>query len=325
MWIRDRLVLAPPGGGARSFVERGLRGPLRDLRPVRVVLGKRVTTERGLVGVIGGALGHGRMTSPRRLIEHLRSLPERAVLTLGPLGRAHLRTPEGLGALRLLRRLVGETGDRVLWLVVSDDVTVGAMEAVVPLRGAFTHVLPLPALGMEEVQALVERRHRASGYRLRFEGGRRGVGGGFGKGRGIGKGLVGPGAEREEVFEGLWERSGGVPLRVVFEWLRSVEHVGSAAGGDEEIVARPVRPLALGFLDTLGLDELVLVAQLHVHAGLTPEEAARVLRVALGDADAALRGLAWRSVAQRSPVGVYELNPLLWGALRERLRERGIA
>ena len=359
------LVLAPPGGGARSFVERGLRGPLRDLTPIRVVLGKRVTTARALVGAIGGALGHGRMTSPRRLMEHLRALPERSVLTLGPLGRAHLRTPDGLEALRLLRKLVGETGHQVLWLVVSDEVTVRALEAAVPLREAFTHVLPLSALGLEEVQALVERRHRASGYRLRFEGARHGTGGG------LGKGLVGAGSEREGVFEALWERSQGVPLRVVFEWLRTVEHVGAqddesgarddqigardghigarddqigardghivARDGhivarddqigarDDEIVARPVRPLALGFLDGLGLDELVLVAQLHIHAGLTTEEAARVMRVGEGDADAALRGLAWRSVVQRSPVGVYELNPLLWGALRQRLRDRGIA
>jgi|GEM_PF-3284186 len=301
------VVTGARGQGVSSLIERVLRHLPPGTDVGRVPLNPRRESQRELTRAIGIAIGKRRLTSERRIEEHLSALPNPTVLVVEPLGRVHLRHRSGVEGLRLLRRLIGATANNVLWIVGTDPHVLSAIDGLVPMTGAFTHKVDLGPLNGDELAQLIETRHQASGYRTHY---------------------VAPGGltvdqeeARERFFARLAQRAGGRPLIGVFEWLRALR-----LGPDGQTVVAQLAPaLDLSYIDSVSLTDLITLAQVHVHDGLTPEELATVRRIPPEDAEGLLRRLMWRHIVELAPSGHYVINPVIWPRLARRLRARGIA
>ena len=299
------LLRGPRGSGRTSLIDRLLRSLPANVESTRAHLSHHVTSERALVRELGASLGFERLQSPKRLIEHLLGRPRPLVFALEPLGRLHLRCRDGLGALAALEKIVSDTADRVLWIAAGDPDGLRAMDALAGVSSVFTHTIDLEPLDAEDVRALVTVRHRASGYKLRFHDAAQG----------------GTSSELElRYFETLRERSHGEPLLAVYQWLRSLRLDET---GHTLVVEAPP-PLDLGFVARLDTPELLVLAQAHVHAGLTLEDGARVTSLSADGGVRLLRRLAWRHFLDTVEPGLHIVNPVLWPALRQELRQRGV-
>ncbi|PKN56235.1 MAG: hypothetical protein CVU56_17070 [Deltaproteobacteria bacterium HGW-Deltaproteobacteria-14] len=302
------VVVGGRGQGVSSLIERALRHLPAGTAVGRVPLNPRRESERELTRAIGAAIGKKRLKSNRRIEEHLVSLPTPLVLVIESLGRIQLRHRHGVDGLRLLRRLIGATAHKVLWIVGTDPLVLSAADGLVPLSRSFTHKVELGPLDAGQMARLIETRHQASGYRTQYADPNGGA-------------ASDQEDARERFFVKLAERAGGRPLIGVFEWLRALR-----MGEDgQTVLAELPDALDLSFVDRVPLNDLITLALVHVHDGLTPSELALVQRIPADDADEVLRRLAWRHIVEQTPSGDYAINPVIWPRLARRLRARGIA
>jgi len=277
-----------------------------DLTAIRVNLSQRTTDEKKLVKQLAAAAGLTRVQSVSRLITSLNNRPRPTVFLVSPLGRLHLRHRDGLGALKAMQRIIGETVGQVLWLLVSDSDTLRSIDALSTLSTAFTHRVELSPLNTEDATRLIQSRHRASGYRLRFH-------------------TPTPGHDTEDelrtrFFDELNERSQGIPLLLIYHWLRSLR-LDSA---HQTLVCELPTPLDLGYVEELRTDELITLGRILVHAGLSAKELAKVTTVTEGDANAVLRQLGWSHLLDNTDGDMHVVNPILRQPLRDVLTRRGV-
>lgn len=190
--------------------------------------------------------------------------------------------------------------------MAADPVALNAVKPLVAIDTAFTEVIDLPALRPEMVEALITARHRASGYKIRYQE--------------PASGFVAQAELRTRFFEVLTERAHGMPLLCVYEWLRSLRF---DAQGQAVVVESP-KPLELAYVDQLTEADLLLVAQVHIHAGLTPSDAAKVASVEQEGAVGRLRRLAWRHFLDEPEPERFVINPVMWPRLRRALYKKGV-
>ena len=193
-------------------------------------------------------------------------------------------------------------------IVGTDPHVLAAIDGLVPLSGSFTHKVELGPLDANGMARLIEARHQASGYRTRYPT--------------LGGAAASDQREaHDRFFARLAERAGGRPLIGVFEWLRSLRMDDDG----QTVLAELAEALDLSYIDAVPLADLITLALVHVHAGMTPAELATVARIPPDDADETLRRLAWRHLVELGPSGYYAINPVIWPRLAQRLRTRGIA
>jgi hypothetical protein len=156
------------------------------------------------------------------------------------------------------------------------------------------------------MEALIKVRHRASGYDLRFQP--------------SSSGSSAPEELRDRFYSVLAHRSHGLPLLVMYEWLRSLR-LDTAS---RTLVAESMPGLNLQFLDTLDIRDLILLGRILVHAGLTPKELSRVHAMTSVEAEATLRRLGWTHLVELGEKEQHVINPVLCEPLRQVLTRSGI-
>ena len=157
-----------------------------------------------------------------------------------------------------------------------------------------------------ELQGLIEIRHHASGYRLQY-------------------GAQNDSAEnqaeqRNRFFSQMFEQTHGLPIGAILHWLRSIQVEPSGRG----VMCTTPQPLELAFVQELSTEDLLLLAQIHIHDGLTTNELSRLNGWNHSDAREALRSLAWRHLVSINAHQIHNINAIVWPAIRQRLELGGI-
>jgi Kef-type K+ transport system membrane component KefB len=172
--------------------------------------------------------------------------------------RLFRRTPEGLLRVRRFLELIAATSDQVLWVVLMAEPAVAVLDPALELRARFPTTLRVAEMSAEQLAAVVDGRHRLSGYPLRIE----------------------PGAptltdllreplrarllrsREDSAFERLARLSGGNVRQALRLWL-------AAAHTDREepgvVIVGPLPDHAIPLLDQLPLSSRVLLAALLLH------------------------------------------------------------
>ena len=97
---------------------------------------------------------------------------QRKLVVLENAERLFRRTPEGLDTVRRLFELIAGTGAQIQWVVLMVDVAVRVLDPALELRARFSLALHVPGVVTDEVERVLDARHRLSGYALRREPGR---------------------------------------------------------------------------------------------------------------------------------------------------------
>ena len=148
-------------------------------------------------------------------------------------------------------------------------------------------------------------RHRATGYRLGFSSVEDGV-------------VENQASLRRAFFDCLNRASGGNVFSAIFYWLRSVEGVEG-----DLLKIKPLEELRLGFLQTLPLNELVNLAMIVQHGGLTAEDFTAIFRIPLGEGRARMTHLERLGVLKREGE-VYVINQILYHPIVMQLQKRNL-
>lgn len=249
-----------------------------------------------------------RIVSARQLEQFLRNLfqcseqeelqsallQKRRVVMLEELERTFLRKINGFEGLRSFLNLISSTSRTTLWILSINETSFRYLDAAVPLRQSFTHRVNAMSVRPEDVSNAVLHRHYLSGLRLEFAPPP-------GKDPRVSRVRRFLGLEEDPqqlFFDGLYQQAEGI-FRAAFElWQDSIERIEGGAVHMRQPLAPDYRPL----LRELTMEDLFMLQAVLQHGGLTVEEAAECLRIAVEDSRRRLEKLTSLEILEAEPL-----------------------
>jgi Kef-type K+ transport system membrane component KefB len=161
-------------------------------------------------------------------------------------------------------RLIADTRRHAFWLVSIDTTLLALFNELENVEEVFTHLVRLPALGLEEVKHLVESRLEQLNVEVIFQPRR----------RNRWHARLGASRESERLYRALWLASGGVPARVVAACRAAFKVRGQQLSLRSDAII-PARAPDYRFDEV----QLALLATVHRYGPQTLDRLARELAV----------------------------------------------
>lgn len=312
-WRQGRLsavvVIGEQGSGKTSLINCAMEQRLKGLPLVRHRIEETLLDEAKFVELLnrlldmdGASLGD--------LEEKIAQSQERRVVLLEDLHHLHLRAMKGLDLLPRFLDFVDAIGTHILWLVSIEQYAWQYLEQVLQVSRHFTFRIETGHLSRRELEGAIMARHRATGYRLRFTGEERALEGN--------QEIL-----QREFFDQLHRACGGNVFAAIFYWLRSVDGVE-----EDVLLIKPLEELGLQFLRDLPLPDLLSLAMLVEHGGLSAEHFSDIFRIPSREGRARLAHLERQGILNRSRKGngreVYAINQILYHPLVVQMRRRNL-
>ena len=102
------------------------------------------------------------------LIEELLKTEDKCIVILENLHNLFLRCIDGFNAIETLLLIMSRLGHNYFWLITSGLYGWEYLNQVINISSHFHHTIELNRLNDENIEQLIERRHKASGYGLNF-------------------------------------------------------------------------------------------------------------------------------------------------------------
>ena len=327
-WVDGRrssvLIHGNRGVGKRSTLHHILQNDaetatrLQGIAVHTVVLDDDLETEAELVAKIGAALPNEPTETIEGLSRFLEVVEGRHVIVIEHGEKLYSRTMEGLAMCRRFLRLMNESSDRILWVVLMGTPAVTLLETSLGLLDFFTHTIEIGSLGNEEVEQMIQRRHRVSGFRANFERDRPRIRDWLRHPIDTSDALRDP---RAEYFRDLARLSGGNPMRALLYWLETV----SLDEADEHLIWVGTLPdTEPRLISSLSLPKRLILASLVQHHTLTPMQMRAILRRDFDGIQTELEHLERLGFIQQivgRHVIAYQVRPLASELVGAELRE----
>ena len=227
-----------------------------------------------------------------------------------------LRKIGGFSAIDDLMGFISRSRDRVYWVITSGLYGWQYLDKVLHISRNFSQVIKLHNLDPSDMQELIMRRHRLSGYNLRvklqenIEHNRK-----FKK---LNSEQEKQDFLNERLFRNLAEKSDGNVAVAMLFWLSAVTSVGP-----DYIEVEPDIELDNSFIYYLTTDELFALVVLIQHELLNSSELAGVLRMDDKDADLLLRQMSNRGYVRQFDIN-YSVHPFFYRPIVRALLSRNM-
>jgi len=227
-----------------------------------------------------------------------------------------LRKIGGFGVIDDLMGFISKSRDRIYWVITSGLYGWQYLDKVLRVSRNFSQVIKLHNLDPDEMQEIIMRRHRLSGYNLRLkasdtvEHNR--------KFRKLNTEQEKQDYLTERLFRNLSEKSDGNIAVAMLLWLNAVTDVGT-----DYIEIEPDMELDNSFVRFLTTEELFALVVLIQHEVLNASEMAGVLRIDEHDADLLLRQMSNRGYVRKFEVN-YSVHPFFYRPIVRSLSTRNM-
>jgi hypothetical protein len=162
------VVLAGEKGIGKTTMIALLERQLTEPEVLRHTLARKLRSEKALVDNLAPMLGAEGAANLGALAAHLNGGDRRVVL----LDEAHnvfLRTVGGFQAFEALARLVSFTSQKVFWVLVFNSFAWDFLSRSLTRAHGFRRVVTIPSWTREEIQELIVKRNRETGFSLVFD------------------------------------------------------------------------------------------------------------------------------------------------------------
>ncbi len=228
-------------------------------------------SESGISKSIGSFLSKTPPSTFAGLKRLIRTRDNRPVIIVENGEKLYSRTRTGIRLCREFLKLVDQTADRALWIVLMGDAAATFLETAIELPNFFTHSIVVEPLNLNSIRLMIEKRHRVSGFNLVFD---------REKPR-VYEWVQSPLQSSESVrdpksayFREMSLFAEGNPLLALEAWLESVE---TDAENEQLIRVAQMNTMETQLLKTLTLNKRLTLTALVQHDSLTAQELGIIL------------------------------------------------
>ncbi|MDX9722216.1 MAG: hypothetical protein RBU37_15850, partial [Myxococcota bacterium] len=270
---RPLLIHGQLRSGVRSFLNCGIDRLRAELPLLRLRLEQRVLSRQELLALFSAAGIDGlqglevETLVDERVLAAFRS--SRRILLVENIHLLFVRQIGGFDLFLELLNLIGLSSEHVLWICSMQSHAHALLHRLYRIDERFFEVMVMASMSVEQTRELIERRHKVSGYHLRFVEEE--------LSSAVQKKLkrVTEAKQRQRLlsdafFEDIHHRADGNPLISIMYWLRSVELA------EGQIVANFTAEADHRALERLGTEQLFALTAILQHGNLDSKQLAEL-------------------------------------------------
>lgn len=242
-----------------------------------VVLSEDLATEAELVQHLAEAMQITGVTTLEQLTRFLEMLEPSHVVVIENGEKLFTRTHEGIEVARRFFAMMNATSSTVLWIVLLGSPAVTFLDTAIGVFDYFTHAVHLGALSHDEVEQMIQRRHRVSGFRDRYVRERARISDWLAHPLATSAALGDP---RADFFGNLHRLSAGNPMLALIYWLEASRLDPS---DDHLILLETLPDDEPKLIESLTLTKQLILAALVQHSTLTARQLQEILRCDLAE------------------------------------------
>lgn len=273
------LLFGDRGVGKRTFIHNlvpirtyDLSDTLKDVNIQTIRLGDDVTDELQMVSHCWSLLATHQPKTLRALKRRIDALETRQIVLLENATKCYQRTPQGLKLCRAFLDMVSKTSDKILWVFIMERPAAVVLDTMIDLFDYFTHAVEIEAFSEQEIEQMIMKRHRVSGFDVSFNKPQLSI---LERTR---HPLMASEAARypkRTYFEHLAVQSQGNPLAALLLWLKSVKQDENK---ENLLHVQPITSTnARAFIDGLSLEKRMILALLLQHNALSLKQLATIM------------------------------------------------
>ncbi len=249
----------------RFFLEEVPRTELKDYTVTLANTDRQIYTEAQFLNYFEEQLSpETPFHSLENIVTYLCETETRHIFVLEHLEHFYLRKVGGFTCLRWLLELVSRTHQQVFWLTSCTQFSWKYLDKTMQVSNHFEYTVQLPPASAETVQEIILKRHRVSGYDVRYASDPASSGDKkFNKLSDEEKQAY----LKKEYFEDLSRITQGNFAIALLYWLRSAQEVS-----ESEITIGSLKSLDYSFLKSLSVPQMAILHALLLHDGLTADQ-----------------------------------------------------
>lgn len=296
-------ILGETGIGKTSFAHRAMTQHLGDFTMLRWNVRSRLQSEVQVREQLATLFNLRGAPSIEHLVHGLTEIEHEKVVLVDGLETLALRTVEGLEAISAFLRVMAESPTNILWVATCNEALWRTLDSAMDISQSFTDTIELQPLSREQLERLIMRRHRLSGFDFEAD-------------------SEDLGSVLDRWFDQLTDAADGNPLLAIYYWIHAIHH----SEKDSHVRLTGLEELHVRYLHHLDDEKLLSLGQFVAHERLTEQEFARVMRLAVGDARRELAFLESTEIVslEGEAGGTYHINPLLYHDVRKVMSKRAI-
>jgi hypothetical protein len=307
-------IVGEKGSGKSLFIALLMEEVLTKHDVIEINFEDTIWTADEITEQISDALKLDDTEKIEDLIAAIKRKKKRIVIILENIQNCYVRNISGFEAMEQLLLLISETNKEIMWTASSTRYGWLFLDKVLNIADYFTHTVETDSLNAQQIEELILKRHRASGYQLKFL-----PDNATKKSRNFRKLMDNEEKTQEYLqdryFEKLAKLSEGNSSIAMIFWIRSI-----AEYDETHFYINPFDFTAINRIDELESTELFALAAFVLHDSLIPEHLAKVLNQPLRDSKLLVSRLTSRSILFKTEHG-YMLNHLIYRQVVRVLKE----
>lgn len=318
------LLFGDRGVGKRTFIHNLVPIQVYDLAesfqntPIQTIrLADDVVTEAEICQQFWPLFERGQPRTFDALQRRLLEIEERQIVIVENATKCYSRTARGFAQCEALMEVLSASSERVLWMLLMEAPAAVLLDTMLDLFDYFTHVFELEPLDEAQIEQMIIKRHRVSGFEVSFEAPSMRL---FERAT---HPLAASEATRQpkhEFFKRLAHQSGGNPLLAMLYWLRTIE-LDQVQETKLHVHALPTQRLAVS--EALTLRKKLMLSLLLQHSALPIGLLAEMLGMNHSEVRTELEHLRRLGLVEEMAGvdGYYQLRDVAAPALTRELRQ----
>jgi AAA domain len=274
-------------------------------------------TEKGLFMALKEIFKGEEVESIDRLENQINGHDEQRILIVEDLQNLFIRTVDGFDALERFLLFISRTYKRIHWITTCNLYSWQYLDKVIHVSKYFQRVVFMGQLTKQDIESIILKRHRVSGYKLRFE-----IPEQLMKSRRFKKETAGQDPQeycKNLLFEQLHELGAGNVTVTMLFWLSAIKKIEKDA-----LVLLPSIDFDYSVLYQLSPEEQFTLSALLQHETLNAEEHAAIFREEIRQSLLLLNRMSAKGVLVGNLEGSYKINPLLYRLVVQALKLKNI-
>ena len=304
------------GSGRTTLINFVHKKVFAGIKPVLIDFERTFHDENTLLSTFKKTFQIKNADNLEQMVSELKEKHSKKVCIVENLQNTFLRVVGGFNVIEKFLGVMTQTQDQIFWLVTCTLYSWRYLDKVIQISRYFQKVVYLGALTPEQIESVILKRHRVSGFLLEFS-----YFDELQKNRVFRKKKTNE--ARQEYLKNLFfnmlnELSQGNITVAMLYWLRSIQQFSK-----DRVILKTELKFDFNFLQQLPDDDLFTLAAVFIHETLDASDHALIFRLTVDVSFLQLNRLQRSGLLEESVYG-FRINPLLYRPLERTLKAKNI-
>tara|TARA_B110000503_G_C7170283_1_gene423910 strand:+ start:1305 stop:4328 length:3024 start_codon:yes stop_codon:yes gene_type:complete len=312
--ISSAVIVGEKGSGASSLLNQFVRNH-SDSNIIRRKMTTTASSTNAFLNFFDDLFEDETLVTFNGIVDFLNNGTKRIII-LEDIQHFYLKKPNGFEAITLLFELISQTAKNIFWLVSTSTFSWSYFQKTIAIERYIRHKIVLSPLNDEQIIKLIMKRHRVSGYNLKFNNSelpRKDLLSSFKKQVDYSQ----EGLQKSFFTELNDFAQSNISLALLY-WLRS-----AISFEDNTVVIGKIKNIEFNFLTSLDTDSIFTLHSLLLHDTLNLREHAEIFHQAEKQSRMTLMVLEDSGILV-SKDGEFQINHLIYRQVVNVLRNKNL-